>query len=248
MTVATLTRVRPSELPWEPLGTHGLRRKVLGRIPNTGYITSVVDIPRGWHGGGIAHYHQAFEEVYMWSGSVTLDGKHYWHAGDYFYRPAWVVHGHDERSEEGACAIIRSDGPLELNLIHEPAQPVEYPLQTLTDPRGHVFQVKVAEAAAQPSAEFPAEWRIKPLSTDAISGARTFAVEIPAGWRRGDKPLPGRDTRWEAWILEGSLTGQGIEFAAADYTCGPAGMEAFDAESSATGCTFLLWQLPRDIP
>lgn len=247
MTATTLQRVRPSEQEWEPLGTHGLRRKVLGRIPNTGYITSVVDIPRGWRGGGIAHYHHAFEEVYMWSGSVTVGGKHYWHTGDYFYRPAWVVHGHDERSEEGACAIIRSDGPLELLLIHEPAQDDEYPLQTLEDPRGLIKHLKVADLAAESSERFPADWRIKPLSADEKSGACTFAVEVPAGWKRGAKPLPGRDTRWEAWVIEGAIKGQGIDFEAADYTSGPAGMEAFDADSSATGCTFILWQLPRDL-
>ncbi len=247
MTQTTLTRVRPSELQWEKLGTHGLRRKVLGRVGDTGYITSIVDIPRGWRGGGIAHYHYAFEEVYMWSGSVTVGGKHYWHAGDYFYRPALVVHGHDERSEEGALAIIRSDGPLELLLVHEPTEDDVYPLQPLTDPRGHIKHITVASLAARVSEQFPASWRIKPLSANPESGACTYAVEVPAGWTRGSEPLAGRDTSWEALVIEGSITGQGLSFEASDYTKGPAGMEAFDADSSATGCTFILWQLPRGI-
>ncbi|MEX1147063.1 MAG: DUF4437 domain-containing protein, partial [Sphingomonadales bacterium] len=136
MTTTSLNRIRPANLEWETLGTHGLRRKVLRYDSHTGHVTSLVDIPEGWHGGGVAHYHNAFEEVYMWSGSVTVGGRHYWHGGDYFYRPAGVVHGHDERSEEGARAIIRSDGPCELLLVHEPAEADEYPLDEITDPRG----------------------------------------------------------------------------------------------------------------
>lgn len=247
MTTATLKRIRPSEQQWEPLGTHGLRRKVLGRTPGTGFITSVVDIPKGWRGGGIAHYHHAFEEVYMWSGSVTVGGKHYWRTGDYFYRPAWVVHGHDERSEEGACAIIRSDGPLELLLVHEPDEEDEYPKQPLTDPRGHIISITVAELTSERSERLPAQWRIKPLSADEQTGARTFVVEVPAGWKRGTKSLAGRDTAWEALVIHGDITGQGMSFETGDYTRGPAGMEAFDAESSASGCSFILWQLPRGV-
>ncbi len=245
MTRTELRRVRPDELPWERLGNHGLRRRLLRHDPQTGYTTSVVDIPQGWRGGGIAHYHHAFEEVYIWSGSVTVGGRHYWRTGDYFYRPALVVHGHDERSEEGAVAIIRSDGPLGLLLVHEPAEDDEYPLQPITDPRGHVKHITIADLAWQTSEDFPAGWRIKPLSADAQSGARTLAVEVPAGWKRGPDRLPGRDTAWEAMVIEGRITGQGLSFEAADYASGPAGMEAFDAEGSATGCTFILWQLPR---
>jgi len=247
MTLTTLKRVRPSEQPWEPLGTHGLRRKVLGRTPNSGYITSVVDIPKGWRGGGIAHYHHAFEEVYMWSGSVTVGGKHYWHGGDYFYRPALVVHGHDERSEEGACAIIRSDGPLELLLIHEPTENDEYSLQPVADPRGHIKHLTIANLTWQSGERFPADWRIKPLSADADSGACTFAIHVPAGWTRDAKPFAGRETSWEALVIDGAIGGQGQSFEKGDYTCGPAGMEAVDADSSPPGCTFILWQLPRGL-
>src|SRR4051812_17424891 len=89
---APLKRVRPSEIEWEPLGTHGLRRKLLGFDEATKHVTSIVGIPAGWVGGGVAHYHHAFEEVYILEGSVTVGGTHYWHKDDYFFRPAHVVH------------------------------------------------------------------------------------------------------------------------------------------------------------
>lgn len=244
-TTKTLTRIRPDELEWEMLGTHGLRRKVLGSYPDSGFITSLVDIPVGWHGGGIAHFHHAFEEVYMWAGSVTVGGTHYWHEGDYFYRPALVVHGHDERSEEGALAIIRSDGPLELLLVHEPTEPDEYPLEPVSDPRGHILGVTVRDLEWTTDPSLPEGWRIKPLSADSGAGARTFAVSVPAGWSRGDATLAGRDSQWEALVLSGSITGQGQVYERGDYTKGPAGLEAFDAAASDEGCEFLVWQLPQ---
>src|SRR5690606_3263732 len=85
MIAESLTRIRPSEIDWEPLGTHGITRKRLGYDEDTGYVTALVNIPVGWHGGGVAHYHHAFEEVFMLSGSVTVGGTHYWRAGDYFF-------------------------------------------------------------------------------------------------------------------------------------------------------------------
>ncbi len=247
MTRPILTRIRPSELQWEKLGTHGLRRKVLNHEPDTGYVTALVGIPEGWRGGGIAHYHDSFEEVFMWDGSVTVGGRHYWHAGDYFYRPARVVHGHDERSEEGALAVIRNDGPCELLLAHEPAEDDEYPLEEITDPRGLVLYCTPAEMTWEDAPGFPAGWRIKTLSADDTTGARTLAVQIPAGWTRNGADIPGRDTRWEAMVTQGSVTGQGITFERGDYTVGPAGIEAFDAESAPEGCEFILWQFPRGV-
>lgn len=233
-----MTRIRADELAWEPLGTHGLRRKRLGFDAASGYVTSLVDIPVGWRGGGIAHFHHAFEEVYMLAGSVTVDGKHYWQPGDYFFRPAHVVHGHDERSEEGTTALIRSDGPLELLLIHEPEQDDEYPLPEFEAGRGLLLDLPTAgiEWIADPA--FPKEWRIRPLSHDPRDGARTVMVDVPAGWTATGSTRPAA---WEAYVLTGALQGEKAAFEIGDYSAGPAGSEVFGIRSSEQGCSFLLW-------
>lgn len=238
MIAEPLGRVRPSDLEWEALGTHGIRRKRLGYDEATGFVTALVDIPEGWHGGGVAHYHHAFEEVFMLEGSVTVGGTHYWHAGDYFFRPAQIVHGHDERSEEGTTALIRSDGPLELLLVHEPAEPDEYPLPAYDDGRGHLYSLKVDDVEWIADAEFPADWRIRPLSRDERNGARTIMVQVPAGWDGADSARPAG---WEACILSGSITGQKAVFEQGDYSAGPAGTEIFGALSSVEGCTAIVW-------
>jgi quercetin dioxygenase-like cupin family protein len=231
-------RVRLNDIEWEPLGTHGLRRKLLGSDPQTGGTTALLGIPEGWHGGGVAHYHHSFEEVFMLDGSVTLDGRHYWHGGDYFYRPALVVHGHDEKSPEGALALVRSDGPLELLLVHDPAEEVEYPLPASRDPRGHVMHVVAARVPPIADAQFPQEWRIRPLSADPESGARTVVVDIPGGWIGVG---PCADAPWEAVVLDGSLDGDLGLFERLDYARGGAGSTFLGGRSSPDGCSFLLW-------
>lgn len=238
-----LQRIRPSEVPWEPLGNHGLRRKRLGFDAATGHTTNLVDIPKGWKGGGIAHFHHAFEEVYVLEGAVTVGGTHYWHAGDYFYRPAQVVHGHDEKSPEGALTLIRSDGPLDLLLVHDPAEPDEYPLPGANDARGHLRHLPVAGVASIADAALPSEWRIKPLSSDPDTGARTFLVEIPAGWA-GQAPALG--AAWEACMLDGEVEGSEADYATGDYTAGDAATPLLGARGSASGCTAIVWQFGRD--
>lgn len=241
-TVYPLQRIRASEMPWEPLGTHGLRRRLLGFDAATGHVTSIVGIPENWRGGGVAHYHDAVEEVYMLEGSVTLDDVHYWKQGDYFYRPARIVHGHDEKSHIGAMALTRSDGILVLNLVHEPAEPIEYPLPGAHDPRGHVFSLPVADVAAKADPAFPAEWRIKTLSADPESGARTVIAEVPAGWRGTAAAL---GTEWEAFILSGSVDGTAGDFVPEDYTTGDVDTPLLGATCSEPGCTILIWQFAR---
>lgn len=237
-----LKPVRAATLEWEPLGTHGLRRKLLGFDPETQHATNIVEIPRGWRGGGIAHYHAVFEEVFMLSGSVTLDGNHYWQGGDYFYRPAHVVHGHDESSAEGALCVIRSDGKIELLLVHEPEQPVEYPMPESDDARGHVFQVPIADVAGVTDAAFPADWSVRPLSADPKSGARTVIADIPAGWR-GTAPALG--ATWEAMVLEGTVEGSAASYGEGDYTVGGADTALLAATGSTGGASVLVWLFGR---
>ena len=238
MIAQPLSRIRPDEFDWEPLGTHGLRRKVLGHDEASGYITALVEIPKGWHGGGIAHFHHAFEEVFMLAGSVTVGGTHYWRGGDYFYRPGHVVHGHDERAEEGALALIRSDGPLALLLVHEPEEPDEYPLPDYADDRGHLYSLKVADVEWIADPEFPEGWSIRPLSADPRTGARTVMVQVPAGWQGSGSSRPAA---WEASVLSGGIEGEKASFAVGDYSSGLAGTEVFGATACEIGCEFVLW-------
>ncbi|MCW1383816.1 DUF4437 domain-containing protein [Novosphingobium sp. KCTC 2891] len=229
--------VRSADLPWEVLGTHGLKRRLLGHDPESGHVTNIVFIPEGWHGGGVAHFHDAFEEVYMLDGAVTLDGDHYFRKGVYFYRPAQVVHGHDERSETGALALVRSDGALVLNLVHQPEQPVEYPRPGHGDPRGHVFETRVASVAAEADAALHADWKAKPLSADPVTGARTFEAIVPAGWQ-GIAPALGQP--WEAYVLEGDLSGARESWQAGDYTVGDADTPLLGTVSSTAGARILV--------
>jgi quercetin dioxygenase-like cupin family protein len=242
-TAKPLQRVRASEMEWEVLGTHGLRRRLLGLDTATGHVTSIVGIPENWRGGGVAHYHDGVEEVYILEGSVTLDDVHYWKEGDYFYRPARVVHGHDEKSHIGALALTRSDGVLVLNLVHEPVDQKEYALPGASDPRGHVFSLPVADVPAGSDPAYPAGWGIKPLSADPISGARTLIAEVPAGWQ-GQAPVLGVD--WEAFVIGGSIDGTAGEFVPHDYTTGEPDTPLLGATRSDGGCTVLVWQFGRD--
>ncbi|WP_374408084.1 cupin domain-containing protein [Pelagerythrobacter sp.] len=233
-----LAPVRTADVDWEVLGTHGLRRKRLGHDVSTGHVTFLLDIPRGWHGGGVAHYHEGFEEVLMLSGSVTLDGQHHWHGGDYFYRPAHVVHGLAESSQEGARALVRCDRMLELLLVPEPERSTEYPLPGQTDPRGHVFSVKVDDIPAECDPAFPREWKIKSLSRDPQTGARTFMTIVPPGWT-GSAPAMAGD--WEAFVLDGDVAGAAHRYGDGDYTVGSAADGLLAASASERGATVMVW-------
>ena len=104
----------------EVLGKNGLRAKLLSQDPATGAGTRYVDIPQNWKGGGIAHYHPDYEEVFVIEGDVSLTGRDYLGDGSYIYRPSGIVHGHDEQAKKGCFCIIRFGGPLELCFVHEP--------------------------------------------------------------------------------------------------------------------------------
>lgn len=240
-----LAKVNSTDQPWEVLGTHGLRRKVMGLDASSGHVTFLLDIPKGWHGGGVAHFHHGFEEVLMLEGSVTLDGEHYWHAGDYFYRPAYVVHGLKESSEEGAKALVRCDRPMELLLVPEPELPTEYSLPECNDPRGHLFQVRVDDAPVSGKDNLPPEWRVQTLSADPESGARTLMITIAPGWSGDAATPPNAD--WEAFMLDGTIetnsTGEtnAASFAKGDYTVGDAQTSPFSATASSKGARFILW-------
>lgn len=236
--MSNFRHVETAKLDWQPIGTHGLRCKRLAYDEATGGMFNYLDIPEGWHGGGIAHYHQAFEEVYILSGSVTLGAGRWFVEGDYFYRPAMVVHGHDEQSITGSLALVRSDGPLALNLIHEPAEPDEYPLED-KDPRGHVLQRPVESVAWQTLDGFPDSWEMRLLSHNVQTGALSAMARIPAGWM-STGPID-HQAPWSAYVIEGILQAGDTILVTGDFADGQAGTGPIGPSSSESGATLLLW-------
>lgn len=230
--------VRSEEVAWQPIGTHGLQVKTLASDPATGGMLNYLDIPENWRGGGIAHFHHAFEEVYILEGSVTLGAGRWFVAGDYFYRPAQVVHGHDEQAREGCRALVRSDGPLALNLVHQPAAPDEYPLVD-RDPRGHILHRPVAQVPWQALEGFPSEWGVRLLSRDPVGGAQTLMARIPAGWS-GEKAVTHR-APWSVYVLDGAVEMAGETLPQGDFADGAAGTGPAGAMRSEAGATLFFW-------
>jgi uncharacterized protein DUF4437 len=89
----------------------GLMIKMLHRNPNTGFYSRLIWAKPGWDDHRLAH-HPCYEEAY------TVWGTMRYNFGDlvpgtYFFRPAWVKHGHFISHEPDGCAwLIRSDGDL----------------------------------------------------------------------------------------------------------------------------------------
>lgn len=230
--------VREADVPWQPIGTHGLMCKTLAFDEDTRGMLNYLDIPKDWRGGGIAHFHEAFEEVYILEGSVTLGAGRWFVEGDYFYRPGHVVHGHDEQANEGCRALVRSNGPLALNLVHEPAEPDEYPLEK-TDPRGHVLQLPVETVPWTKLAGFPPKWEMRLLSRDPVGGALTVMARVPAGWS-SEVPI-GHTAPWSLYVLDGGLDMQGEAMGKGDFADGPPGTGPAGPTTSASGATLFLW-------
>jgi quercetin dioxygenase-like cupin family protein len=229
--------VRAADVPWVPIGTHGLMVKTLAKDEETGAMLNYLNIPKDWRGGGVAHFHEAFEEVYILEGSVTLGAGRWFVKGDYFYRPGRVVHGHDEQANEGCRALVRSDGALTLNLVHEPAEPDEYPLEEF-DPRGHILQRPVADVPWVRLDGFPPEWEMRELSRDPKTGALTAMARIPAGW--SGKGAAHR-APFSLYVLEGALTMTGETLETGDFADGPAGTGPMADCAADGGATLFLW-------
>lgn len=173
--------VAADAIEWEPLGKNGIRRKLLHRGPH-GEETMLIDIPRRWKGGGVAHHHSCFEEVFVIDGDVTLNGRDDLVRNSYVYRPAGVVHGHAESAREGAVAMVRNGGPLDMNFVPEPLQNIEYPLQPIEDGRGLIVHLASDQLRSAPVVPGVTE---KTLSRDAKTGATTALVTLETGraWR-----------------------------------------------------------------
>jgi hypothetical protein len=102
-------------MEWAPVDKPGpkpgLFIKMLHRNPDTGFYTRLIWAKPGWDDHRLAH-HPCYEEAYTIWGSMVYNFGHLL-AGTYFFRPAWVKHGHFISHEPDGCAwLIRSDGDL----------------------------------------------------------------------------------------------------------------------------------------
>lgn len=89
----------------------GLMIKLLHEDTKTGFYTRLIWAKPGWDDHRLAH-HPCYEEAYtLWGSMVYNYGL--LTGATYFFRPAWVKHGHFISHEPDGCAwIIRSDGEL----------------------------------------------------------------------------------------------------------------------------------------
>lgn len=89
----------------------GLFIKMLHENKETGFYSRLIWAKAGWDDHRLAH-HPVYEEAYTLGGSMDYNYGDLT-AGTYFFRPAWVKHGHFTSHEPDGCIwLIRSDGEL----------------------------------------------------------------------------------------------------------------------------------------
>lgn len=89
----------------------GLFIKMLHVNPETGFYSRLIWAKPGWDDHRLAH-HPCYEEAYTLSGSMVYNFG-LLTPGTYFFRPAWLKHGHFISHEPDGCTwLIRSDGEL----------------------------------------------------------------------------------------------------------------------------------------
>lgn len=109
------TLVNGNDMEWQAVAKEGpapgLFIKMLHAHPVTHAYSRLIWSAPGWVDHRLAH-HPCSEEAYTLSGSMVYNfGDLY--EGVYFYRPAWVKHGHFISGEPDGCTwLIRSDGEL----------------------------------------------------------------------------------------------------------------------------------------
>ncbi len=236
-----IAKLAVDDLEWESLGTHGLRRKLLSQNEETSAVTQYVDIPKAWKGGGVAHFHEYSEEVYVLHGDVSLNGRDYLGDGSYIYRPGGVVHGHDEGARQGCHCIIRTGGKLELNLIHEPAEDDEYVLHPVEDGRPLVLDLRTDGMlwGREHLGSGPIGWKV--LSLDRRNGDYTAMLELSPGWS-GTLDLD-RAVAWEWLVIRGGMElGDSSVFGTLDYSVRPADSAPTVITGSEAGAMVLLWR------
>ncbi len=76
------------------------------------------------------------------------------------------------------------------------------------------------------------------MSKDPQSGAHTFVVELPAGWRSA---TDGREASFEAFLLRGDLALDGEQVGASGYVHAPQGCGGGELRSEAGALALVFW-------
>ncbi len=216
-------------------------RKRLSEDSDTGALTFYLELPVNWQGGGVAHYHTCSEEVYVLAGDVTLNGRDYLRDGAYLYRPAGIVHGHQEGSVSGCRLIIKTDRALDFNYVQEPAASEEYVLEPSEDGRPHILHLNTQLMDWRWQAAGQARYGVKALSQDRRTGASTRLLRFPAGWS-GNFRMSGAAS-WEWFVIAGDLRlDDNTRFVTDAYSVRPAGGGEQAFVRAAAPTDLLLWR------
>jgi len=164
--------------------------------------------------------------------------------GSYLYRPANIVHGHEERADAGCFCIIRMGGEPDLLLVPDPVSDQEYALGPITDPRGHVMHLETPSMDWTTLGRDKSCFSIKILSEDPASGAYSALVNLPPGWRGSLDTSPEYSREW--FVLEGSWSlADGSSFGPLSYRYDPAGSPEKAVTATDDGCLVLTWREPN---
>lgn len=226
-------------IPWAPIFKTGASRRTLNTDPADKSFMSLVQIPKGWRGPSGAHYHSSFEEAYVMSGLLTLDGRDYLTPGSYLYRPGFIVHGWDERSDEGSLIVIKRGGVSDIIGVCPKLHDHEYVYKPVADGRPHIVHLKTDDVPwiAKDGIE------TKVLSVDAVTGGRTFLLHLPPRWRGSFGASPGHDL--EGVVLNGGFRlADGDEFRPGHYFYRPSDSGDPPISESADGAVAILWTTP----
>jgi len=241
---AYVSYLDPETLSWEEILNSngvvtGVHRRIYNKDPESGDFTSFAEIPKGWIGPSGAHYHSTFEEAFILSGSLTLDGEDYLESGSYLYRPGMVVHGWTELSE-GAHIIIRRGGPADIIPV-EKLHSYEYPYEEVHDGRPHILHLRTDELEWTWHGADKDRYGIKVLSQDKDSGARTLLLHLPPGWN-GSYSGPN-ERAVECVVVSGEMSlADGTVFGQSCYFCRPPGVDDDPIAHSKQGSTLLMWE------
>ncbi len=225
-------------LPWAPIFKTGALRRTLNTDPVDRSFTSFVSIPKGWRGPSGAHIHSSFEEALVVEGSLTLDGEDYLTPESYLYRPGFIVHGWDERSDQGSLIIIKRGGVSDIIGVGPRLHDHEYIHKPVDDGRPHIVHLKTAAMAWSDNGQ--SRLGEKTLSLDRVTGARTFLIRFPNGWQGSFAGEPGRSL--ECVVVSGGFAlADGTRFDRGHYFFRPAPTVDPPITASVEGCVAMMW-------
>ena len=227
-------------LDWVPIFKTGASRRTLNTDPADRSFTSMVKIPRGWLGPSGAHYHSSFEEAYIISGSLTLDGRDYLTPESYLYRPGFIVHGWDERSDEGSLIVIKRGGVSDIISVGPKLHDHEYVHTAVEDGRPHIVHLKTAEMGWTWTGDSAGRFSSKLLSADALTGSQARLINFPSGWRGQFTAAPGHDL--ECVVVRGGFElADGTLFRVGSYFYRPPGAADPPISAAPGGGLAIMW-------